>query len=199
MPAVPAEAGLAETPEGNAWFEPVAGVDNFWVELVVSKGVDASAAGPRAGQVIGALLAGERQIGLMTEELAGRYEEIDLLYTISEILGQTVRLEVAAQTILREVSTVVGARRASIMVYDEPGSTLRVVATRGGIPGSVPPVAVEDKASVAARAFRERRVLSSDDDRQAPQPAPAGGDRGYLGTSYLSIPICYAAPGSSTR
>jgi sigma-B regulation protein RsbU (phosphoserine phosphatase) len=199
VPAVPAEAGLAKTPDGDTWFEPISGVGGFWVELVSPSGVEASEAGPRAGQVIGAVLAGERQIGLITEELAGRYEEIDLLYAISEILGQTVRLEVAAQTILREVSTVVGARRASIMVTDESGHTLRVVATRGGIPGSVPPVAVDSRESVAARAFRERRVLSSDDDRQSPRLPPAGGDRGYLGSSYLSIPICYAAPGARTR
>ena len=40
----------------------------------------------------------------MTDELTGRYEEIDLLYAISEILGHTVRLEEAAQTIVREVA-----------------------------------------------------------------------------------------------
>ena len=78
-----------------------------------------------------ALLDAERQRAFVAEELAGRYEEIDLLYAISEILGRTVRLEEAAQIIVREVSAVVGARRASIMVYDEPSGTLRTVAARG--------------------------------------------------------------------
>ena len=49
-------------------------------------------------------------------ELAERYEEINLLYTISEILGRTVALDEAAQTILIEVSETVGARRASVLV-----------------------------------------------------------------------------------
>ena len=51
-------------------------------------------------------------------ELAERYEEINLLYTISEILGRTVSLEEAAETILIEMSETVGARRAPILVHD---------------------------------------------------------------------------------
>ena len=63
----------------------------------------------------------EREIENAARELAERYEEINLLYTISEILGHTVSLsEAAAATILREVSETVGARRASILVC-EPG------------------------------------------------------------------------------
>ena len=45
--------------------------------------------------LVGALLDAERQRAFIAEELASRYEEIDLLYAISEILGQTVRLEEA--------------------------------------------------------------------------------------------------------
>ena len=58
--------------------------------------------------IVGALLDAERQRAFLAEELTSRYEEIDLLYAISEILGQTVQLEEATQTIVREVSTVVG-------------------------------------------------------------------------------------------
>ena len=81
--------------------------------------------------LVGALLDAERQRAFLAEELTSRYEEIDLLYAISEILGQTVQLEEATQTIAREVSTVVGARRASIMVFDEAAGVLRTVAARG--------------------------------------------------------------------
>lgn len=200
VPAVPRTAGLLETPGGTHWFAEVPGLEDFWLELASpADGTGARAVGARAGQVVGALLTAERELGQMTEELVGRYEEIDLLYAISEILGQTVRLDVATGTILREVSTVVGARRASIMVFDEPGDTLRVVASRGAVPGSAAPVPVSHPTSVAARAFRERSVVSSDDDKPASSPSVPRGDRGYLGTSYLSIPICYAAPGMGTR
>ena len=61
-------------------------------------------------------------------ELAERYEEINLLYTTSEILGRTVSLEKAAATILHEISETVGARRASILVHDPSNERLQVVA-----------------------------------------------------------------------
>ncbi len=153
-----------------------------------------AAAGP-AARLLGAVLQGERQRAFLAEELASRYEEIDLLYTISEILGQTTRLDEAAQTIVREVSTVVGARRASIMVYDEAGGVLRTVAARGFSSDSVAPVPLDDERSVAARVFREGKPAVHE---------PAGDDAGaaprrYQGQAYLSVPICYAAPGGKSR
>src|SRR3989442_1472138 len=55
----------------------------------------------------------EEETTQVAAELSGRYEEIDLIYTISEILGHTIRLDEAASRILREVSAVVRARRAT--------------------------------------------------------------------------------------
>ncbi len=50
-------------------------------------------------------------------ELAERYEEINLLYTIGEILGRTVTLEDAAATILTEISVrIVAAASSSVTV-----------------------------------------------------------------------------------
>src|SRR2546426_11119607 len=69
-------------------------------------------------QVVGSVLAAERDAVQVAAELSERYEEIDLIYTISEILGHTIRLDEAADRILREVSTVVGARRATLLVHD---------------------------------------------------------------------------------
>ena len=78
----------------------------------------------------------------------------------------TTRLEDAAQTILREVSDVVGARRASIMVHDERTDLLRPVAARGFNADDTPPVGVADEHSVAARVFRERRIVAQDPGRR---------------------------------
>ncbi|MCH8938252.1 MAG: hypothetical protein IH966_02420, partial [Gemmatimonadetes bacterium] len=74
------------------------------------------------------LLDSERETMQVAAELTHRYEEIDLLYTISEVLGRTIDLKEAANVIVREVSAVVSARRASILVYDPESSELRAVA-----------------------------------------------------------------------
>jgi phosphoserine phosphatase RsbU/P len=135
----------------------------------------------------------------VAEELAGRYEEIDLLYAISEILGRTVRLEEAAEIIVREVSAVVGARRASIMVYEEASRTLRTVAARGFTADGLVAVDVDDDCSVAARVFREQRIITYDPTNPGSVAPECGDTRGYRGHSFISVPICYGAPGTGLR
>jgi len=198
-PPIPRAPGLVPTPTGAVWLEAVDGVEGFWIE-VDAGGEERSREGAAcAGPVLAALLDAERQRAFMAEELAERYEEIDLLYAISEILGRTVRLEEATQTIVREVSTVVGARRASIMVFDEAIGALRTVAARGFGVETLSPVAVDDDCSVAARVYRERRILTFDPTRPDDTPGECGEDRGYRGHAYLSVPICYGAPGAPLR
>lgn len=87
-------------------------------------------------------------------ELAERYEEINLLYSISEILGRTVSLSEGAATILREVSETVGARRAAILVHDRESDTLQSIALLGGDAAATPPIALDDDCSVSAHVFR---------------------------------------------
>jgi sigma-B regulation protein RsbU (phosphoserine phosphatase) len=196
--AIPAAPGVVDTPAGGAWLTPVSGVDGFWVE-VGGDGDAPRVTAERVAPLLAALLIAERERAFAAEELTSRYEEIDLLYAISEILGQTVRLEEAAQTIVREVSSVVGARRASIMVYDEEHALLRTVAARGFPDDGHDEVDRDDPVSVAARVFREGRVVAYDPvDPGATVPAPEPG-KGYRGDAYLSVPICYAAPGTALR
>jgi sigma-B regulation protein RsbU (phosphoserine phosphatase) len=198
-PELPRTAGLTPTPAGTVWLEPVAEVEGFFLE--VSGLPDGELPGAAAGllPLVGALLEAERQRAFLSEELTSRYEEIDLLYAISEILGQTVQLEEATQTIAREVSTVVGARRASIMVFDEAAGVLRTVAARGfGLDG-LAPVPVDDECSVAARVYRERRVVAYDPSYPDVVATDCGEPRGYRGQAFLSVPICYGAPGSPLR
>ena len=110
-----------------------------------------------------------------------------------------MRLEEATHTIVREVSTVVGATRASIMVVDDAAGVLRTVAARGfGVEG-LAPVPVDDDCSVAAKVYREQRTVVYDPAESEDAPGDCGGDRGYRGRAFLSVPICYGAPGSPLR
>ena len=88
-------------------------------------------------------------------ELAERYEEINLLYTIGEILGRTVTLEDAAATILTEISETVGARHASILVH-EPRQRTR--SPRARIPASINRFTLAS-ISVSARVFRTQHPM----------------------------------------
>ncbi len=122
-------------------------------------------------------------------ELAERYEEINLLYTISEILGRTVALDEAMRTILGEVSETVGARRASVLVFDRGTNTLRPVAALGADLATVPPISIDDGCSVSARVYRTQHpMLAEPDEMLCPQEAT------YRRGAMLSVPIMWTAP-----
>jgi len=182
--------GRLDTPEGPAWFQPVPGVSGTWLEI---KGDVRNA--DELAEVVAAVLGAEQETGQVAAELSGRYEEIDLIYTISEILGHTIRLDEAASRILREVSTVVRARRATLLVHDPRANVLRLVAQRGVELHDLDPIEVDDPESIAARVFREMRIISYDpSDQRVPKP-PNPVERGYRGQAFLSVPVVYASPG----
>lgn len=199
VPERPEAEGHVPTPVGPSWFVPVPENEGLWLEI---HGEGTRPAGtPRAAlaaPLLERMLSTDRDATRLWEELTVRYAEIDLLYAISEILGQTVRLEEAARTILRQVARVVGARRASIMVFDEPSNLLRVVASQGFDKAQAPAVSPDDPASIAARVFRDQRVVAGE---AAPPPGrvKSGRHPGYRGNAFLSVPINYAAPGAQAR
>jgi sigma-B regulation protein RsbU (phosphoserine phosphatase) len=178
-PAAPLIAGQLQTPDGRAWLEPLPEEPGAWLELSDVDAIRAPALAPALASIVGPLLANTR-------------EEVELLYGISEILGRTVSLTEAAQTIIREAAAVVGAERASIMVYDERQHALLTAAAIGFDAAEVTPVPVDDPSSIAARVFRTQAAEA----RAAREPRAA---RQYSGASYLSVPIRYAAPGVPLR
>ncbi len=190
--ADPGTGHAVETPAGHAWLEPLPEADGLWLEI--GGGRRGTGDAPLLAQVVAAVLVSEREVGQITQELSERYEEIDLIYTISEILGHTIRLDEAAQRILQEVAPVVRARRATLLVLDEERRVLRIVAARGMDPTDAPPIELDDPTSVAARVFREMKPLSYDPGAGLPRPGRPE-RRGYRGHAFLSVPVMYAPPG----
>lgn len=192
------QSGPSIIPEGSAWLAEVPGAEGVWLEAIGSNPRILEAAATGALPVVTQLLSAERSIAAVCEELAGRYEEIDLLYAISDILGHTVHLEQAAETIITIVADLMRAERASIMVCDEAAGVLRTVASRGFSHQGHEPVPVDDPDSVAARAWRENRIVGFDVS-VADLLARTHPGRAYHGEAFLSVPICYAAPGNPSR
>ena len=128
-------------------------------------------------------------------ELAERYEEINLLYTISEILGRTVSLEEAAATILAELSETVGAKLATILTYDEDADVLFPIAAIGADRDALPPIPGGERCSVAARVFATLHPII------APEAiVPCEAEEPYRRGELLSVPILWNGPrGTSER
>jgi phosphoserine phosphatase RsbU/P len=139
----------------------------------------------------------EREARSAARELTERYEEINLLYFISEILASVLSVPDAGKRILAEVADVLGARRASLWVFDAGDNRLHIAAAVGeeGLRG---PIAVDDRESATAWVFRERQALNLERGALLPtvprlEPRPSGRE------AFLSVPINYTPPNGTTR
>jgi sigma-B regulation protein RsbU (phosphoserine phosphatase) len=75
-------------------------------------------------------------------------------------------------------------------LHDESAKLLRPIASIGKSVAELPPVAIDDRDSVAARAYRSGDPVSYD-PRRASGRAPFDERRGYLGSAYLSVPVTF--------
>jgi sigma-B regulation protein RsbU (phosphoserine phosphatase) len=139
--------------------------------------------------VVAQFLQSALEVEHAANELAERYEEINLLYTISEILGRTVSLEEATGRILKEISETVGARKAAVFVYDATAQSLVAVAALGVAPETVPTISLSDENSVSARVFRTSHSAILE-----PTEVSIGDDKGIRRGALLSVPIMWTSP-----
>ena len=130
-----------------------------------------------------------REVQFFSEELSERFEEINLLYSISETLGSTLDFDSGARKILSEVRDVLGAKRGSLWVYSAEDDRLHLAAAVGE-DGRVEPIDPDDPDAITSMVFREgRAVIASRRPTRADRLAGGGDD------SFLSVPIRYS-PGS---
>ncbi len=135
-----------------------------------------------------------REVRFFTYELSERYEEINLLYTISEMLGSILTLEDAAQKILVEVCDVLGAERGSLWVYEPEGEQLHLRASVGAEEPERD-LRSDNPTAVTSQVFRDGRSLIASRASQA----SVGNDDPDSGQSILSVPIRYTPPSGEAR
>ncbi len=192
--------GAVTTSSPGRFLAPVEGLEDYWFEISDSSRPSAEIA-EQVGPIVSSLLSRENSALQMAKALASRFEEVELIYTITETLGSTVQLHEAAQKIVEAVSEVVGSRRASILVYDQQTEELKPVACVGRDVTVYEPIPVSDEFSIAARVFRDRAPISFDPEKANIElrRCEEEVDRGYRGESFLSVPIFYAGPGDDQR
>jgi sigma-B regulation protein RsbU (phosphoserine phosphatase) len=183
-------AAKVELGSNSLYVAAVAGPRRAWVG--VGPCHDDSVDAARFVEFLGVLVANLHRARLEVEhaafELAERYEEINLLYTTSEIFGRTVSLEEAAARILEEIAETVGAGRGALLVHDRVTDTLQVVTAIGFDPKESEPISVHDPRSDTARVFREQRAAIADRNR-------SNESEPYRQGSMLSVPILWTNPG----
>jgi sigma-B regulation protein RsbU (phosphoserine phosphatase) len=131
-----------------------------------------------------------QEIYFFTDELTERYEEINLLYSISETLGSTLKLDDAAYAILQDVCDVLDAARGSLWVNDPKQNVLHLIAAVG------PDAATEASSdrhpdAVTSQVFEEGR------SRMGTRDPDGVGNVGA--TTDISVPIRYSPPSGEAR
>lgn len=195
LPTVAEGIVALESPHGASLIAAIPGPGAGW--LLVGPGADTNGL-TRQMQFLLPVVAQRIQSGLevvhAAAELAERYEEINLLYTISEILGRTVDLGDATKRILTEVSDTVGARKGSVQVYDEHARALVAVAVLGAPASSVERIGVDDARCVSSEVFRSgHATIVGESEKLADAEQPFR--RGVM----LSVPILWTTPRSEPQ
>ena len=184
-------------PEAHCFPIPTASESPMAVEIRGLPSERAEATARLIGRQLAREFEYEREVRFFTYELSERYEEINLLYSISETLGSILDLEEAAQAILGEVCDVLTALRGALWVYRPDLGTLNLVASVGR-DGPEEPIAADDRDSVTARVFREgRSVIFGPDAASGRRPVGVQEERRKRPRqpeSVLSVPIRYTPP-----
>lgn len=165
--------------------------DGSTVEVHVARAAGASTAAVNTALTGLLRLAFEsaREVQFFTSELSERFEEINLLYSISETLGSTLDLDSGARKILAEVRDVLGAKRGSLWVYKSEDDRLHLAAEVGD-DGRVDPIDPHDPDAITSMVFREGRAIIA-----SRRPSGPARHAGVPDDSFLSVPIRYS-PGS---
>ena len=175
-------AGLGESESmGSETPVPFLG-DKIQLQVRAARAAPAEAVCAALVPTLASLFELEREIESFTNEVSQRYEEITLLYSISETLGATLELEKAAEYILDAVRDVMRAKRAALWVQSAGVVDLNLAAQVGD-PGRSGLLSPDDPDSLTSRVFRnnESEIDNKDLDSRLSVPVRfsvrAGGSR----------------------
>jgi serine phosphatase RsbU (regulator of sigma subunit) len=130
----------------------------------------------------------EYNINSLSGEVLNKYEELNLLYELSEEMASVFDTKEICRIVLRKALNVIGAEKASILLWDPGRGRLRVNASIG-LPEHVEEeVEVDHEKGVCGYVFRTGKPLLVDDLADLPEEIATGKGE-YRTDSFLSVPL----------
>ena len=164
------------------------------LQVLHAEGAPAEAVSAALTPALTSAFAAAREIQFFAYELSERFEEINLLYSISETLGSTLDMDSGARAILGEVRDVMGAKRGSLWVHRPDEDSLQVAAEVGDDRRVGPLLSPDDPDAITSMVFREGRAIIA-----SRQPTAAERAGGATEDSFLSVPIRYSPAAGESR
>ncbi len=179
-------SGSASSVRSETW--PMSDGGRVQVMYEVVEGDEGLRAGELLRESLAPLLSSEAELEFFARELETRFEEVELLTSVSETLGSMVGFERAAAKLLSSTAAVLRAEKAEVWVAGSDGMSLSRLAqgspdgpSRADGAGTIPDV--DSDPSPLARAYSNRQTESGLDRR--------GG--GEADTPWLLVPLRHTA------
>ncbi len=153
---------------------------------------DASAADRLLSTVVPMVRRLVRERDGTAHELAERYEEINLLYAVGELLGGAPSIEHVADTLLAEFASTLGASRAVLLETRQGKHALIPIALRGLKLDGYGPVALSNSGHPAVRAYMSGDACTETGDEAARGDPSIAAD----GASLMAVAITRPSTGA---
>jgi response regulator RpfG family c-di-GMP phosphodiesterase len=126
----------------------------------------------------------------LNRELNGRLDELTRLYAIADGFNQFLDTAALFERIVHLAARVTGARRVSVMMLDRARSHLKIRAALGLSPEIIDHTRTALGEGIAGQVASTGHVIRMTQSRVETVPgAAARGERRYLSTSWLSVPL----------
>lgn len=130
----------------------------------------------------------EYNINSLSGEILNKYEELNLLYELSEEMASVFNTREICEIVLRKALNVIGAEKASVLLWDSGQGRLRVMASVG-LPDPVEgDLEVDLDDSVCGYVFRTGKPLLVDNLVDLPEEITMV-HGGYRTDSFVSVPL----------
>ena len=133
----------------------------------------------------------EYELQNLTEELIEKYNEVNLIYDISDALSAVLDPQKVCEVIIEKAVEVLGVERASIMLYDDKRQRLRIRAAHGLqlSEEEVQNIEVAPGEGISGKVFASGEHLLVENIEQMTRQERWAAGRKYATSSFLSVPM----------
>lgn len=122
------------------------------------------------------------------EELISKYEELTVLYESAETVATVMNLEEVSRLILEQAAEILDVAHASLMLLNDEGDTLEVVAAKGQRDDTIGKVTVPIGEEISGRVAQTGKPILIEDLQKHPEfGRQARADEEW--TSLISVPL----------
>lgn len=186
----------------NQWERRDINIDDLCIEVGISPHANAHCPDLSdpfiqfLSDAIMARITNEEHINAFSAELLDKYEEINLFYQLTAMIGAESDLDNICKTLLEKIDGVINGQRISIMLFDRSTNELIIVAARGFDISQLENHRISLKEGISGYVLRRGEPLVVKNKKEMPKDMPVS-TRKYKSESFVSAPmICSLSEGS---